>query len=322
MARPKKYPDELVARGVRLALESGRPIAHVAADLGMHPETLRKRVRQAQADIGKLDRDYGRDSDAEQAGRQRYFSGPYAFLHYFVMNTRRPLFAGTRMRRALNFALDRRALARVVFADRLVGPGRPTDQFIPPGLPGFRDTAIYPLGGPDRETARRLAGDRRRRAVLYACKHPACVAQAAIARRNLAAIGIDVEVKTFPLFEMFRRIIDRPGEPWDISLWGWIIDYGDPSDFIAPLYTPLAADAFPGGFSGKAVGRRLRAALPIADATARARAFADLDADFARAAAAAPFATSVTTDFFSDRIGCQAHQPIYGISLGALCLRP
>ena len=52
MARPKKYPDELVERGVRLALESGRPIAHVAADLGMHPETLRKKVRQAQADSG------------------------------------------------------------------------------------------------------------------------------------------------------------------------------------------------------------------------------------------------------------------------------
>ena len=52
MARPKTYPDELVARGVRLALESGRLIAHVAADLGMHPETLRKKVRQAQADNG------------------------------------------------------------------------------------------------------------------------------------------------------------------------------------------------------------------------------------------------------------------------------
>jgi transposase len=52
MARPKKYPDELIARGVRLALESGRPIAHVAADLGIHAETLRKKVRQAQADSG------------------------------------------------------------------------------------------------------------------------------------------------------------------------------------------------------------------------------------------------------------------------------
>jgi transposase len=53
MARPKKYPDELVRRAVRLALEGGRPIAHIAHDLGMHPETLRKKVRQHEADCGK-----------------------------------------------------------------------------------------------------------------------------------------------------------------------------------------------------------------------------------------------------------------------------
>jgi transposase len=52
MPRPRKYPDELIARGVRLALESGRPIAQVAADLGLGAETLRRRVRQAQADSG------------------------------------------------------------------------------------------------------------------------------------------------------------------------------------------------------------------------------------------------------------------------------
>lgn len=40
-------------RGVRLALESDRPIAEVARDLGVHPEALRKRVRQAEADAGK-----------------------------------------------------------------------------------------------------------------------------------------------------------------------------------------------------------------------------------------------------------------------------
>jgi transposase len=53
MARPKKYPDELVQRGIRLALERQRPIAHIAADLGMHPETLRKKLRQHEADTGK-----------------------------------------------------------------------------------------------------------------------------------------------------------------------------------------------------------------------------------------------------------------------------
>jgi transposase len=53
MGRPKKYRDELIERGIRLALESDRPIAHIAHDLGIHPETLRKRVRRAEADSGK-----------------------------------------------------------------------------------------------------------------------------------------------------------------------------------------------------------------------------------------------------------------------------
>jgi transposase len=39
-------------RGVRLVFESKRPIAQVAADLGVHPEALRKRVRQTEADAG------------------------------------------------------------------------------------------------------------------------------------------------------------------------------------------------------------------------------------------------------------------------------
>ena len=52
MAGPKKYRDELIRRGVRLALEGERPIAQIAADLGIHSETLRKRVRRAEADGG------------------------------------------------------------------------------------------------------------------------------------------------------------------------------------------------------------------------------------------------------------------------------
>jgi transposase len=53
MPRQKKYPDELLDRGARMVAESGRPIAHVARDLGIHHETLRKWVRQAEADAGK-----------------------------------------------------------------------------------------------------------------------------------------------------------------------------------------------------------------------------------------------------------------------------
>lgn len=52
MSRPRKYPAELLDRGVREVWESQRPIAHVARDVGVSSEVLRKRVRQAEADRG------------------------------------------------------------------------------------------------------------------------------------------------------------------------------------------------------------------------------------------------------------------------------
>jgi transposase len=53
MARPSKYPRELIDPGIRLALQSERPIAHFARDLGIEPESLRRRVRPAEIDAGK-----------------------------------------------------------------------------------------------------------------------------------------------------------------------------------------------------------------------------------------------------------------------------
>lgn len=57
------------------------------------------------------------------------------------------------MRRAFNFALDRAALARNAEAGF---SSQPTDQLLPPAMPGFR-ADIYPLDGPDVTRARRLA---------------------------------------------------------------------------------------------------------------------------------------------------------------------
>jgi transposase len=52
MPRAKKYPDELMDRGVRLVIESGRPVAAIARDLGVGHEAMRKRVRRAEANSG------------------------------------------------------------------------------------------------------------------------------------------------------------------------------------------------------------------------------------------------------------------------------
>jgi transposase len=70
MARPRKYPDELRERAVRLVFESKRPVAQVARDLGIHKEALRQWVRQAEADTGRR-RDLLSSEEREELKRLR-----------------------------------------------------------------------------------------------------------------------------------------------------------------------------------------------------------------------------------------------------------
>ena len=55
MPAPRKYPDELRERAVRLWRESDPrpPITHVARQLGVHPEALRNWIRQDEANRGE-----------------------------------------------------------------------------------------------------------------------------------------------------------------------------------------------------------------------------------------------------------------------------
>lgn len=55
MAAPKKYPDELRERAVRLYRESDpKPvIRRLAEQLNVHPEALRNWIRQDEADNGR-----------------------------------------------------------------------------------------------------------------------------------------------------------------------------------------------------------------------------------------------------------------------------
>ncbi|MGW0827773.1 transposase [Streptomyces sp. NPDC002845] len=57
MPAPRKYPDtdELRERAAREFRTTGRPVAHVARELGIHKEALRQWVRQAEADTGDRD---------------------------------------------------------------------------------------------------------------------------------------------------------------------------------------------------------------------------------------------------------------------------
>ena len=312
--RPHRLAEIRYTIGVRperavAAVEAGR-----ADYVVLNPQDL---TPGAPAELGqRLTRRYGPRSEAARAGRQQLFTQPSLSVYSFVFNTRRGPFTDPALRRAVSFAMDRRALAEHTGGGE---SGRPTDQFIPPGVPGFEDAAVYPLGGPDLVSARRLAGGKRRQAVLYTCKLPGCTRHGQILKSNLRAIGIDLTVRQFLIPEMFARIAD-PSEPFDIAYSNWFVDYADPFGYINSQF---ARDGVrPGLFQDPGAERRMaNAARRGGDA--RLRAYAKLDRDLAaNAAPAAAFATGTTSYFLSARMGCQVLHPIFGLDLAALCVRP
>jgi len=52
MAGPRKYPPELLDRGARVVIESGRPIAHVRVIWAFRPRRCAAHVRRVEADEG------------------------------------------------------------------------------------------------------------------------------------------------------------------------------------------------------------------------------------------------------------------------------
>lgn len=248
--------------------------------------------------------------------RGRFFVTPGLGLSVFVLNTSRPLFRDNpRLRRAVNFALDRRALRR------LRGPlaSSPTDQYMPPSMPGFRDARIYPLNGPDLNKARSLARGHTRagKAVLYTFDSPPTLANAQIIKQNLAKIGIDVVVVGIPVPAYFSRLA-TPAEPYDLAFYPWAPDYADPYGIVNVLLDgQFATNA--SHFDSAKYNRLLRQAA-LLRGTARYRAYGTLDVQLSRdAAPMAAIDNSNELTLVSKRVGCVVLRP--ALDLTAVCLK-
>jgi peptide/nickel transport system substrate-binding protein len=72
--------------------------------------------------------------------------------YYFFMNTERAPFNDLKVRQAINYAVDPEALNRI-FGGRM----HPTQQILPPGMPGYQEYKLYP--GPDMNKARQLIAE-------------------------------------------------------------------------------------------------------------------------------------------------------------------
>jgi peptide/nickel transport system substrate-binding protein len=163
-------------------------------------------VRRTERDASEVVEDFSPVLGPNGPVADRYVGEPTRFSLppqlsnvYLAFNTRRPLFALRRVRQAVNYAIDRQALAATLGY-------LPADHYLPPGIPGHRASHVYPTR-PDLRRARALIRDDGGPATLYFSDVRALRPWAQIIRRNLAAIGIRVRVREFeePLSDAARR---------------------------------------------------------------------------------------------------------------------
>ena len=310
--RPHHFARIVLAVGI----STKRAVSEVEAGIADYtPLGLEASASAASAaHASQLAARYGAHSGAAARGAQRYFANPDPQLDYFVLNTHRPLFSDVRMRQAVNYAIDRQTLAQLGDAFSPL-PAQPTDHYLPPGMPGFRDAHVYPMT-PDVVKARSLARGAGRTAVLYTCNFSPCPEQAQIVKTDLAAIGLNVQIKTFAEDKMFAREA-TPGEPFDLAWDGWLPDYFDPA---AMLNSILQDSSIGPTFDDPTYKRKLAAAARLSGPD-RYLTYGRLDLDLARdAAPLAAFDNLTDNDFYSARIGCQTYG-MYGVDLGALCIK-
>jgi peptide/nickel transport system substrate-binding protein len=268
---------------------------------------------------------YGPGSRAAKAGHQQYFVDAVPGGRWLHMNVSRPLFHSLAMRQAVNFAIDRSA---IVAEDRkfvVANPfnvGDPTDDLLSPATTGATNSDAYPLHA-DLAQARRLIGHVHKRAIMYAATNPPWPQEAQLIARELKPLGIDVQIKPFPIGSFFAHVGHR-GEPFDLAVSGWLWTSPDPAQAFGP-------------FDGRTIGpkdnsdfsyfrsARFDAQLDAASKLSGPRRYRtydrlalELERDYAPVA---PIATATSDDFFSARMGCQVYQPVFGIDLAALCLR-
>jgi YVTN family beta-propeller protein len=316
--RPRHFQRIEVAMG----MSTGQAVAAVKAGradytaLASGPSPNAGLARTLASEASTLAARYGPGSPAATHGGQRYFVNPLMQLDYFAFNTHRALFADRSLRQAVNFAIDRRGLAALGDGFQPL-PDTPTDHYLPPGMPGYRRARVYPLT-PDPAAARRLATGGGRTAVLYTCNVSPCPEQAQIVKRNLAAIGLQVQIRTFPLSNLFSILI-RPGEPFDLAWVGWVTDFPDPYGMLNAVLEN--GSIIEPTFTDPVYAHRLAAAARLAGPE-RYLTYGKLDLDLARnGAPLAAFGNLSSFDFFSARIGCQTFG-FYGMDLAALCVRP
>jgi peptide/nickel transport system substrate-binding protein len=237
---------------------------------------------------GKVDYDMGGvPSDAVNALVQKY--GPPSSQHgqfrigletscfeWEALNDARPPTDNANVRRALNYAIGRTLILK------LVGPysGSSTDQILPPGVQGYRKLSLYG-DFPNVSKAEQVGGSALKNAppllIYYNGLSPARTHEAELMQSEFQAIGLKVTMAPETTGDYYGPL-ETKGTQWNVAHFPGCIDVADPSSYFNYLLNAnsLGFNASWIGFNDSSFVSEAEHAASLSG-TARARAYAALD---------------------------------------------
>jgi YVTN family beta-propeller protein len=238
------------------------------------------------------------------------------------LNTRVPPFDDRRVRRALNYGIDRRAVVRAVGGSLAATP---TCQILPPNFPAY--VRYCPYHAPDVRTARRMvaaSGTRGMRVTVWSVKFLAPAARPIVAL--LHRLGYHAALKVIANAVPYSKIYDSRTRA-QAGMHYWAADYPAPSNFFVHLlscaaFQPGTPDNFNGAeFCSPKIDALMRSAAQTQTVNSQLAKWALVDRALVDAAPWLPLYNPRSVELLSRRVGGRRYNPLYGTLIDQLWIR-
>ncbi len=299
----------------------------IVIQLGVEPAQAGLMIRANEMDL-YLDR--LAPADAAQAMNDpalegRVFANPQAAVLYLWMNNDVPPFDNVKVRQAVNYALNRNAILRV-----WGGPSQasPTDQILPPTMPGWKDVDTYPMGG-DIEMAKKLLAESGVSLPIETTLRTindqvGFVEVAQAVQKQLKEVGINVNIET-AIDAVNEGIITTRANHVPMGINAWYQDYPDPDNFINTLLDGTRItdvnNQNKACFNAPAINDKMHELQAITGPDRFVR-YHELDEEIIRDYAPwAPLLNPIRVDVISERVTNYVYHPVYGPDLTVIGIK-